>query len=596
MDTPHFRIWLQTWLVFNAMYFVGAVCVKGAWSIPLMLIFSFITSMPSIICYMISLSLIKDLNRTAHQKFQWLFVATAVIAGLYGVPFTFLVALADEMRDVDNWFVYFICTGFLFTCGSVAVLWNRQRILIYFSPDNSYETITQSYPINENNTNMDNLNFTPEQHPNSNGNKALVKGLITGALILVMLIPTIFIMNLITEREQRQHEVVKDVSSKWASAQTITGPYVFVPYKVKNSYGKETLSTKELIFLPENLDVSGSIVPEQRLRSIYKVLLYKSQLNSKGNFLLQLPKDIDVSSLVLSDAKICMGITDFKGIEKKIDIRLNGVNYSLTPGLPTGLIDSSGLSAAITLTADDFGKPLSFNMPLQIKGSEQLHFVPLSGYSQFAIQSTWANPSFDGNSIPGERAVTDNGFKAKWEFNKANLPFGTVLQNAGINKATHAFGISMIQPADQYSKTTRSVKYAILTIGLTFALFFIIELMQKKPVHPVQYVLIGLALVIFYTLLLSISEFLLFDLSYLIAALATVSLITLYAKGHFKSWKTAGIFASLMAVLYAFIFVLIRLEDTALLVGSIGLFIVLSLVMYASRKINWYHGDVLVAE
>lgn len=427
-----------------------------------------------------------------------------------------------------------------------------------------------------------------------NGNKTLIKGLITGALILIMLIPTVFISNMITERQVRQQEVVKDVSSKWASAQTVTGPYLVIPYvhSEKDAAGKVFTNTKYLILLPDNLSVTGTITPEQRLRSIYKVLLYKSQLNSKGNFLLQLPKDIDPSSLLLNEVKVCAGITDFKGIEQKVDITLNGVTYTLSPGLPTDMIDSSGLSASVNLSLNEISKPISFDMPLQLKGSEQLHFVPLSGNSQFAIRSTWPDPSFDGNTIPTEREVNENGFSAKWSFNKANLPFGTLLKEGKINKAGQDFGISMIQPADQYAKTTRSVKYAILIIGLTFSLFFIIELMQKKPVHPVQYVLIGIALVIFYTLLLSISEFVLFDQAYLIAAIATISLITLYAKGHFKSWKTAGIFASLLSALYAFIFILIRLEDTALLVGSIGLFIVLSLVMYASRKINWYHTTV----
>ena len=146
-----------------------------------------------------------------------------------------------------------------------------------------------------------------------------------------------------------------------------------------------------------------------------------------------------------------------------------------------------------------------------------------------------------------------------------------------------------------YNKTMRSVKYAILFIGLTFAFFFIIELMQHKPFHPVQYVLVGLALVIFYTLLLSISEYILFDYAYLVAALATIFLITFYAKGHFESWKTAGIFFGLLSCLYSFIFILIRLEDTALLVGSIGLFIVLALVMYTSRKINWYGNTPTLA-
>ena len=150
----------------------------------------------------------------------------------------------------------------------------------------------------------------------------------------------------------------------------------------------------------------------------------------------------------------------------------------------------------------------------------------------------------------------------------------------------------MLEPADQYAKTLRCVKYAILFIGLTFSLFFIVELLQKKPVHPVQYILIGLALVIFYTLLLSISEFILFDYAYMLAAVATILLIALYAYSHFNNWKSAGIFGGVLTVLYSFMFILIRLEDTALLVGSIGLFIVLALVMYASRKINWYGTPV----
>ncbi|RYD72254.1 MAG: cell envelope integrity protein CreD, partial [Sphingobacteriales bacterium] len=231
---------------------------------------------------------------------------------------------------------------------------------------------------------------------------------------------------------------------------------------------------------------------------------------------------------------------------------------------------------------------LAFDMQVKIKGSEQLHFIPMSASSKFNLQSTWPSPSFDGEMLPTERTITTQGFTSKWSFNQANLPFATVFKENTIADKKMDFGVSLVQPADQYGKTMRSVKYAILFIGLTFAFFFIIELMQKKAFHPVQYVLVGLALVIFYTLLLSISEYIAFDYAYLVAALATILLITLYAKGHFKSWKTAGIFFSLLSLLYAFIFVLIRLEDTALLVGSIGLFIVLALVMFASRKINWY--------
>ncbi len=437
------------------------------------------------------------------------------------------------------------------------------------------------------------MNSQHTNTPTDNSNKLLIKGLITGLLILIMLIPTLFVNNLVQEREELQKQVVKEVSSKWASAQTIAGPYFTIPYNSfeTDANGKQLKVVKTLMFLPENLIANGKIIPEETHRSIYHVLLYKTDVQLKGKFNLQIPEDILKENLDFSKAKICLGITDFKGIEEKISIKLNGTNTTLIPGLPNRELSEYGLSALVNLAGDDFLKPISFETSVKVKGSEQLHFLPLAANSQFTLQSKWKNPSFDGNTIPNTRTVDENGFTATWKFNEANLPFTTVVREGLPRTALNSFGVSMLQPADQYGKTMRSVKYAILFIGLTFALFFIIELMQQKPFHPVQYVLVGLALIIFYTLLLSISEVLAFDLAYLIAATATVSLITLYAKGHFQSWKVASVFAAVLASLYAFIFVLIRLEDTALLVGSIGLFIVLALVMYASRKVNWYGNN-----
>ncbi|MBN9297195.1 MAG: cell envelope integrity protein CreD [Filimonas sp.] len=422
---------------------------------------------------------------------------------------------------------------------------------------------------------------TPSLNTTNHSNKILLKAVITGILIMAMFIPTIFVSNLVTERQTRQQEVVKEVSAKWANAQTITGPYILIPYT-------DGAATKYFTILPDQLNVNGNITPEERPRSIYKVLLYRTQLNAAGSFLIQAPVDVNPASIRWNEASVCMGLSDLKGIEEKIAINCNQANLELVPGLPSDKLDSIGLSAALNLSITDVGKQLSFAVPFKLRGSEQLHFVPLGGNSSFTLQSSWRNPSFDGNNLPNERTVSDTGFTAKWTFNKANLPFKTVMKDLSVNKESYAFGLSMVQPADQYAKTSRSVKYSLMFIGLTFALFFIIELLQKKPFHPVQYVLVGIALVVFYTLLLSISEFILFNYAYVIAAAATVLLITFYAKGHFGKWSTAALFALVLSILYGFIYVLISLEDTALLVGSIGLFIVLALIMFASRKINWY--------
>lgn len=436
--------------------------------------------------------------------------------------------------------------------------------------------------------------FYGESNQAATANKLWIKGAITAILILVMLIPTVFVYNLVEERQSRQEEVKDEVSSKWAGPQNITFPYLNIPYTVATTTadGKTTTATNSFIILPSNLDVKGNVSTEERKRSIYSVLLYNSSLNAGGNFNIEIPDGIDASTINWADSKLCFGISDFKGIEQMVTARFNNINYDLAAGLPTNKLDSNGLSTPVALTAENVGQQIAFTMPLKIKGTDQLHFYPLAGNSHFKITSGWNSPSFDGNTLPNERTLDNKGFEAEWNFNKANLPFNTLLKEFNFKKADYSFGVSLLQPADQYSKTMRCVKYAILFIGLTFSLFFIVEIMQKKPFHPIQYVLVGLALVIFFTLLLSISEFLLFDVAYLIASFATVSLIALYAKSHFKSWKIAGVFAGTIGLIYGFIFILIRLEDTALLVGSIGLFIILAAAMYASRKINWY-GNTL---
>lgn len=416
------------------------------------------------------------------------------------------------------------------------------------------------------------------------------KGMIMGFLIIIMIIPTVLVNNLVSERKSRQREIVREVASKWSDEQTISGPYLYVPYVKGN--GLPGTKTEEIIhhfwILPEVLNTNGIIDHQLRKRSIYNVLLYRANLRHTGNFIISIPKDIDSSSILWKDAQLSYGISDFRGIEEKIVVNFKGKVQELAPGLPNSAISKKGLSSSIDLSNADINESIPFEMTAKIKGSENIKFLPLSGNSVYSIKSSWPSPSFTGSVLPDERKVNDSGFTAEWKFNKANLPFGTILKDVSVTETDINFGITLLQPADQYAKTERSVKYAILFIGLTFGLFFIVEITQKKPVHPLQYILIGLALVIFYTLLLSISEFIHFDIAYLISSLAVITMITLYAKQLFGNWRSAMIAGGIITLQYSFIFILIRLEDTALLVGSIGLFIVLGLVMYASRKIDWY--------
>ncbi len=593
-----FKIWMTVALsaafMLNIFWSIGS----SYWNL-LMLFLSVIAgcvvSFPAFLILILALYPIKTLRLPTKSKINIFLLLQWLITILYAIGGASLEILSEVFgygKSHDFLITTLILNGFLIMCLLAANIIYQKHSWCYLSDDysesNGFQPLLNFQFSTSINKNL--MHTTTEGTASTKRNSIMVKGLITGGLILLMMIPTLFIMDLISEREALQKEVVKEVSSKWASDQNLSGPFLSVPYKkfFTNSESKTESTETKLVILPTSLQVKGNIKPEERPRSIYKVLLYKTDVNFAGNFNIDFPEDMKLEQADFSKARICFTLNDFKGIEEDIYINFNNQKLLLRPGLPVNDFGATGLSAPVNISAAEIAGTLPFLLDVKLKGSEQLHFMPLAASSKFSLTSSWPSPSFNGSILPGKRTVDKNGFTAEWNFNQANLPFSTTSFTNQIKAKDIDFGVSLVQPADQYNKTMRSVKYAILFIGLTFGFFFIIELLQKNPLHPVQYVLVGLALVIFYTLLLSISEYIVFDFAYLIAAFSTILLISLYAKGHFKSWKTAGIFFCLLSCLYGFIFVLIRLEDTALLVGSIGLFIVLSLIMYASRKITWY--------
>ncbi|MFT4094485.1 MAG: cell envelope integrity protein CreD [Niabella sp.] len=232
----------------------------------------------------------------------------------------------------------------------------------------------------------------------------------------------------------------------------------------------------------------------------------------------------------------------------------------------------------------------TFAVNLKLKGSENLYFTPVGKTSIVNLSSKWKTPAFDGQYLPAPYSINDNGFTARWKVLQVSRNYPQAWLSGGYDLESAAFGVRLIQPADNYSKTDRSVKYAILFIALTFTVFFFLEIIQKRQIHPLQYLLVGFSLCIFYTLLLSISEYTGFNPAYLIAAPATVSLIGLYVWGIFKKAKVALAFIVALGGLYTYIFILIQLQDYALLFGSIGLFLIIAVLMYFSRKIDWYGG------
>ncbi len=434
---------------------------------------------------------------------------------------------------------------------------------------------------------------TPENLTFFQRNKNLIKGFLISFLILALLIPTFFVSDLIRERQSRNAEVKQEIARQWGTSQTLTGPILAVPYwQQEKDADNKLVNVKRLAyFLPEDIRINGQLLPEFRERStIFKLIVYTAQLSVEGRFNpLALGKlGIPAESMLPAEAFILYGLSDYTGIQQQMKIDWDGKAYEFNAGTNQAACLEKGLHTPLPLQFEDLGKAHSFSMKIVLRGSEDIYFTPLGKSTEVSVGSAWPHPSFVGKTLP-EHQISDKGFSAKWKAFDLNREFAQQWKEASeVNFSESAFGVSLLQPLDHYGKTGRTVKYAILVIMLTFVLYFFIEVLQKKSVHAVQYVLIGFALILFYTLLLSISEYTGFVNAYLISAGATIGLISAYTRSVFGSLKTAALFGSFLTALYVFIFTLIQLQDGALLAGSIGLFLILAAIMYFSRKIEWY--------
>jgi inner membrane protein len=428
-----------------------------------------------------------------------------------------------------------------------------------------------------------------------------LKLLSLGFLILILLIPESMLISLVHEREGIRDEAIKEVSSKWGEDQTIAGPVISIPYTVSLKDEKGNISTviRYAHFLPDDIKITGLIRPEKRYRGIYVVVLYNSKLHLTGKFN---PLNFDAlnvpeSSYLLKDAFISLGIPDMKGIHKNINFRMNDTTFSFNPGLPVKDIFSSGVSFKINLQTNTV---YNFECDLDINGSTSLSFLPFGKVTDVSIQSTWGSPSFEGSFLPDKRSINESGFTANWQVLQLNRnypqqglgsyisPKSEDFDPEGSAEVHAPFGVRLLLPVDEYQKITRSVKYCIMFIIITFLAFFFVEVLSKKRIHPIQYLLVGFAICLFYVLLLSISEHIKFDLAYLIGCVSILILITFYAMNIFKNAKLTAVFSGLLAILYGFFYSLLQLEDYALLLGSMGLFIILATIMFLTRKIDWY--------
>lgn len=385
--------------------------------------------------------------------------------------------------------------------------------------------------------------------------------IISVGIIILLIIPLTMIQSLITERQNYRDTVVAEINQSWASEQTVAGPVLSILSKewIENQEGKKILKQNKYHLLPENLNIETEVFPETRYRGIYEVSLYKTNIKITGDFDFNIVQKFNYDELIKNAEEnyLSFNITDLKGIEDNIELKWNGLKKEVNPGLKNAEIFKSGFFSNIELNKGV--KKYNFEITLHLKGSENLKFIPIGKITELHIKSAWNNPSFIGEFLPSSRELTDQGFTAAWKVNQFNRNYPQEWYNDTYELYASSFGVKLLIPVDEYQKTMRTSKYGIMIILLTFVSFFMIEIFNKKALHPIQYLLIGLSLVIFYSILLALSEYMLFQYSYLISSVLVIVLISFYTSNVYSKVKLGVLIGGILILFYGFMYTILQL-------------------------------------
>jgi inner membrane protein len=435
------------------------------------------------------------------------------------------------------------------------------------------------------------------------------KGIMIAILIIILLIPGEMIQNLIKERQDRSRETVQKINEKWSGAQTLCMPLLLVPYTTtlidrdKKSYSEE----HTLYITPKKLKINVALTPEERHYGIYKVILYRSDIHFEGNFSDIANIKIDNSELHFNKAQIAIGITDLRGVtqtpnfktgDKTLEttvgvVKLFSVSEKVTEDYVTkygsrslylNTANISGKTLIVNLNGISLTDSLRFDCTMQLNGSSAISFIPIGQHTAVTVNGQWRSPSFIGNFSP-ESTVDEERFNATWNILSFNRDIPEMWTDNNKNLIDR-FGVNLIEPVDHYQQNMRCAKYALMFIALTFIVFFFVEIYTKKTIQFFQYVLVGIALILFYSLLLSLSEQIGFGWAYLTASAATILMITVYFYSLIKQKYSTVILSGILFILYAFLFTILQIEDFALLFGSIFLFVILGVIMFVSNKLK----------
>jgi len=413
-----------------------------------------------------------------------------------------------------------------------------------------------------------------------------LKIILLAVMGLLLLIPLEMIKSVIRERQANSEKVRQEIAMQWAGKQNVAGPVLNVPVRIIPKDDKDQPYKVIYHIMPEDLNISGNVTTEKRHRSIYEAVVYNSVMKLSGEFQIPEISTEEKSEILWKESYLTLGISDNRGIKGNVVLNSGDWVADAVPGLKDTEVFGTGIS--FPLAVNENPGHLNFDLALNLSGSEDLSFAPVGKTTRVTLTSPWTAPGFNGNFLPEQRSIDDSGFSASWLITNLNRNFPQSWSGSEFKPAGDSFGVEFVLQADHYQKSQRSAKYGILFIALTFLALVFAEVTTGENIHIMSYLLVSLALVLFFSMLTALSEHIGFNPAYLIASLSTIVMVVLFLWRLIKNHKPVVLTGLLLLFLYSFIFILLTLNDYAFLAGNIGLFILLALTMAFSVRLKLF--------
>ena len=434
-----------------------------------------------------------------------------------------------------------------------------------------------------------------------NSMKLLLRFAIVGGLVVLLLVPLLLIRGTINERERYRDQAIERVAQSRAGEQSLVGPVRVLPWtqqrevEVVDGSGlrKTELQTERgyELQMPRQLRVQGEMRPDERRIGLFRVPVYSWHARVQAGF-----DDLPYAAVPgrhYEQPYLALGIADVRGLVGTPNLRVDGRALALQAGSGVLEANSKGLHAPLAPQFDERGGTLADGRRVELEfvldGTRSLSVVPVGDDTRVALSSPWPHPLFGGSFLPNERSIDAAGFKAEWAVSSlASAAQAQLRRDLVADAAVESLQVALVDPVDVYTQADRASKYGILFVLLTFVGFVLFELIKRLKIHPLQYLLVGLALAIFFLLLLSLSEHIPFLWAYLASAAACIGLQGFYLSGALHSWKRGLGFSTMLTLLYGVLYLLLDSENNALLLGSLLLFSILAAIMWITRKVDWY--------